>query len=66
MDYLTLRVSPIFVDILWATTSIGHGLLDDIRSVKDIVVNFIRRLLPSTFLLYHTFPVLSRKAPHLK
>ena len=39
---------------------------ENLGSVKDVIVNLGCCLLPSTFLLYHTFPVLSRKTPHLK
>ena len=59
-----VKVVQVLVDIFRAAAGIRYKLLEDIRSVKDIVVNFIRRLLPSTFLLYHTFSVLSRKTPH--
>ena len=60
----SVKVVQVLVGIFRAAAGIRYKLLEDIGSVKDIVVNFIRRLLSSTFLLYHTFPVLSRKTPH--
>ena len=40
-----VKVVQVFVDILRTAAGIGHGLLDDIGTIKNIVMNFGCRLL---------------------
>ena len=58
-----VKVVQVLVGIFRATAGIRYKLLDDVRFVKDIVVNFICCLLlnPDTNSLYHTFFILSSK-----
>ena len=58
-----VKVVQVLVGIFRAAAGIRYKLLEDIRSVKDIVVNFRCRLLlnPDANSLYHTFFILSSK-----
>ena len=62
----SVKAIQVLIDIFRAIAGIGHDLLDDVRSVKDIIMNLVCRLLlnPNVSSLYHTFPALSRKTPH--
>ena len=59
----SVEVVQVLVGIFRATAGIRYKLLEDIRSVKDIVVNFRCRPLlnPDANSLYHTFFILSSK-----
>ena len=59
----SVKVVQVFVDILRTAAGIGHGLLEDIGTIKNIVVNFRCRPLlnPDANSLYHTFFILSSK-----